>query len=114
MLISAGRRGPDTSCAPAGRGEGGVMEGPFALLSAGEKALAFPQCILTPPQWGGEEGSLCFTNSLYEGMYRWTQVFPNVGVGKLYPTAFCSAWLPLSLLSGWRKKGFSWGFYFLV
>ena len=107
-----GLRGPDTSCAPAGRGEGGAMEGPFALLSAGEKALAFPH--LTPPQWGGKDGSLCFTNSLCEGVYRWTQVFPKVGVGKLYPTAFCSAWLPLSSLSDWRKKGFSWGFYFLV
>ena len=33
--------GPDTSCAPAGRGEGGAIEGRVALLSVGESS-GFP------------------------------------------------------------------------
>lgn len=75
------------------------------------KALAFPRCTLTPPLWGGEDGSLCFTNNLCEGVYR---SFPSclLGVGKSYPTAFCSSRLPLSWLSGWRKRVFLGAFIF--
>ena len=89
-----------------------MIEGRDALLSVGESS-GFPSVYSHTPLWGGEDGSLCFTNSLCEGVYR---SFPSclLGVGKSYPTAFCSSRLPLSWLSGWRKRVFWGGFYFLV
>ena len=66
-----GGRGPDTSCAPAGRGQGGAKEGRVALLSVGESS-GFPSVYSHTILWGGEDGSLCFTNSLCEGVYRRT------------------------------------------